>query len=104
MNVVGKFLLSQNEVGLKRSILTSIYNLRLKGTVQKKKNDQNEFFCEVIVSGSRKTINKLRMSLPTGGMQYIECEGFPSLDEVRLVRTGLTPLLLLMLFFLLCSR
>jgi acylphosphatase len=90
VNVIGRFLLTHDKVGLKRSVLSTIFRLGLHGTVHRK-NDQGQICCEVIVSGKRGKVNRFRKTLPEEGMQYTEEEGHPSLENVQLLQTGLTP-------------
>ena len=78
-------------VGLKRSILSTVFRLGMRGTVHRRKNDQGQICCEVIVSGKRGKVNKFRKTLPEEGMQYTEEEGRPSLENVQLLQTGLDP-------------
>jgi acylphosphatase len=89
MNVIGSFLLTPDKVGLKRAILSNILQLGLHGTVHRKKNNQRGKCCEVIVSGKRGNVNKLRMILPLEEIQYTEDQGYPSLGNVQLLQSSI---------------
>jgi acylphosphatase len=88
VDVIGRFLLAHDKVGLKRSILSAIFQLGLHGTVHRRKN-QGQICCEVIVSGKRGKVNRFRKTLPQEGMQYTEEEGRPSIENVQLLQTGI---------------
>jgi hypothetical protein len=91
VDVIGRFILSNDKVGLKRELVESLLGCNLRGTVHRRKNAQGQICCEVIVSGKRGQINEFRKKLPAERMQYTEEEGRPSLENVQLLQTGHVP-------------